>query len=165
MSKTMRQVFGEALIRFAGEFPNMVVLDADVSSSTQTKLFQAAHPDRFFNFGIAEGNMAAAAAGMASCGLTPVISTFAFLLSVRAMDAIHSLAAYNNLNVKICGDMPAFQILQTGRATRRYAISPLCAPFPTSVYFPRRTRKAPWRRFTKCWPQAARFICGFRATL
>lgn len=103
MSKTMRQVFGEALIRFAGEFPNMVVLDADVSSSTQTKLFQAAHPDRFFNFGIAEGNMAAAAAGMASCGLTPVISTFAFLLSVRAMDAIYSLAAYNNLNVKICG--------------------------------------------------------------
>ena len=103
MIKTMRQVFGEALVRFADTFPEMVVLDADVSSSTQTRLFQAAYPQRFFNFGIAEGNMAAAAAGMAACGKIPVISTFAFLLAVRAMDSIHSLAAYNRLNVKICG--------------------------------------------------------------
>ncbi len=103
MSRTMRQVFGEALVRCADAFPEMVVLDADVSSSTQTKLFQAAYPERFFNFGIAEGNMAAAAAGMAACGKIPVISTFAFLLAARAMDSIHSLAAYNRLNVKICG--------------------------------------------------------------
>ncbi|WP_102412656.1 transketolase C-terminal domain-containing protein [Beduinella massiliensis] len=103
MSRTMRQVFGDALVRYAEAFPEMVVLDADVSSSTQTKQFQAAFPDRFFNFGIAEGNMAAAAAGMAACGKIPVISTFAFLLAVRAMDSIHSLAAYNRLNVKICG--------------------------------------------------------------
>ncbi len=103
MSKTMRQVFGEALNLFADAFPEMVVLDADVSSSTQTKLFFNKHPDRFFNFGIAEANMAAAAAGMAACGRIPVISTFAFLLAVRAMDPIHSLIAYSRLNVKIAG--------------------------------------------------------------
>ena len=103
MSKTMRQVFGEALNLFAEEFPNMVVLDADVSSSTQTRLFQQKFPERFFNFGIAEANMAAAAAGMAACGKIPVISTFAFLMAVRAMDPIHSMIAYNRLNVKIAG--------------------------------------------------------------
>lgn len=103
MAKTMRQVFGETLVRLADAFPGMVVLDADVSSSTMTKLFQQAHPERFYNFGIAESNMAGAAAGMAAAGLTPVISSFAFLLAVRAMDPIHSLIAYNNLNVKIAG--------------------------------------------------------------
>ncbi len=103
MSKTMRQVFGEALNLFAEEFPDMVVLDADVSSSTQTRLFQQKYPERFFNFGIAEANMAAAAAGMAACGKIPVISTFAFLMAVRAMDPIHSMIAYNRLNVKIAG--------------------------------------------------------------
>lgn len=103
MTKTMRQVFGEALCALAGEFPDLVVLDADVSSSTQTRLFAEAHPDRFYNFGIAEGNMAAAAAGMASCGKIPVVSSFASLLTLRALDPIHSLAAYNGLNVKFVG--------------------------------------------------------------
>lgn len=103
MSKTMRQVFGESLVDLADDFKNMTVLDADVSSSTQTCLFAKAYPDRFYNFGIAEGNMAAAAAGMASDGKIPVISTFAFLMAVRAMDPIHSLIAYNRLNVKIAG--------------------------------------------------------------
>lgn len=103
MTKTMRQVFGEALVECAAEFPEMVVLDADVSSSTMTRLFQQAHPGRFYNFGIAEANMAAAAAGMAAVGLIPVVSTFAFLLAARAMDPIHSLIAYNTLNVKLAG--------------------------------------------------------------
>lgn len=101
--KTMRQVFGEALRDAAASFPELRVLDADVSSSTQTRIFKEGHPDRFYNFGIAEGNMAAAAAGMATCGKIPVISTFAFLMGVRAMDPIHSLISYNNLNVKIAG--------------------------------------------------------------
>ena len=101
--KTMRQVFGEALRDAASIYPQLRVLDADVSSSTQTRIFKEAYPDRFFNFGIAEGNMAAAAAGMAACGQIPVISTFAFLMGVRAMDPIHSLIAYNHLNVKIAG--------------------------------------------------------------
>ena len=71
-------------------------------SSTQTKLFGEI-PERFYNFGIAEANMVSAAAGMATCGLIPVASTFAFLLSLRAGDPVRSLIAYNNLNVKLAG--------------------------------------------------------------
>jgi len=102
-SKAMRVVFGETLCELSGEFGNMVVLDADVSSSTQTKLFGQKFPDRFFNFGIAEANMTSAAAGMAVCGLIPVVSTFAFLVTLRAGDPVRSLIAYNNLNVKLAG--------------------------------------------------------------
>ena len=65
-AKQMRAAFGEALLELAEEFPNLVVLDADCSSSTQTKHFGAKYPDRFFNFGIAEANMVAAAAGMST---------------------------------------------------------------------------------------------------
>jgi transketolase len=81
----------------------MTVLDCDVSSSTQTRLFSERFPERFFNFGIAEANMVSAAAGMAVSGLIPVASTFAFLLAFRAGDAVRSLIAYNNLNVKLAG--------------------------------------------------------------
>ena len=98
-----RVVFGTALAKLGAEFPHLVVLDADVSSSTQTALFAQAYPKRFFNFGIAEANMVSAAAGMAAVGLLPVVSTFAFLLAVRAGDAVRSLVAYNRLNVKMAG--------------------------------------------------------------
>jgi len=101
--KPMRLVFGEMLCESGNEFPGLVVLDADVSSSTQTKLFGQKYPDRFFNFGIAEANMVSAAAGMAACGLIPVASTFSFLLTLRAGDPIRSLIAYNKLNVKLAG--------------------------------------------------------------
>lgn len=96
--KPMRLVFGETLCELAEEFPELVVLDADVSSSTQTRLFAEKYPNRFFNFGIAEANMVSAAAGMAACGMMPVASTFAFLLTLRAGDPVRSLIAYNNLS-------------------------------------------------------------------
>lgn len=101
--KIMRAVFGETLAECGRVFPELVVCDADVSSSTQTKIFGDAFPDRFFNFGIAEGNMVAAAAGMATCGMIPVVSSFAFLLTLRAADPVYSLIAYNSLNVKVAG--------------------------------------------------------------
>jgi transketolase len=102
-AKPMRQIFGEALCELGEEFPNLVVLDADVSSSTQTVLFRQKYPNRFFNFGIAEANMVGAAAGMATGGLLPVVSTFAFLITLRAGDPVRSLVAYNQLNVKLAG--------------------------------------------------------------
>ncbi|MDW7657417.1 MAG: transketolase C-terminal domain-containing protein [Bacillota bacterium] len=101
-SIAMRAVFGEALCEAAHD-SRLVVLDADVSSSTQTILFARQYPERFFNFGIAEANMVSAAAGMATCGLIPVVSTFAFLIALRAGDPVRSLIAYNGLNVKLAG--------------------------------------------------------------
>ena len=99
----MRQVFGETLMETGTKYDNLVVLDADVSSSTQTIHFAKEFPDRFYNFGIAEQDMAAAAAGFAANGDIPVVSTFAFLLALRSGDAVRSLIAYNRLNVKLAG--------------------------------------------------------------
>ena len=81
MSKSIRQVYGEALAAMGNERKDLVVLDADVSSSTQTKFFAKAHPDRFFNMGIAEANMTATAAGLASQGFVPFVNTFAVFIT------------------------------------------------------------------------------------
>ncbi len=102
-SKPMRIVFGETLLELADAYPELVVLDSDTSSSTQTKLFGDTYPDRFFNCGIAEGNMVGIAGGMASCGLIPVAAAFAFLMALRAGDDVRSLVAHNRLNVKLAG--------------------------------------------------------------
>lgn len=101
--KPMRVVFGETLRELGEAYPELVVLDSDTSSSTQTKLFGDAYPGRFFNCGIAEGNMVGIAGGMASCGLIPVAAAFAFLLALRAGDDVRSLVAHNRLNVKLAG--------------------------------------------------------------
>lgn len=101
--KAMRVVFGEELILLGKQYPQMVVLDSDTSSSTQTKIFAQAYPNRFFNCGIAEGNMLGMAGGMAAAGLIPITAAFAFLVALRAGDDVRSLIAYNHLNVKMAG--------------------------------------------------------------
>ncbi|HAU37585.1 MAG TPA: transketolase [Phycisphaerales bacterium] len=101
--KPQRVVFGEALVELGASDPRVVVLDADVSSSTQTRLFASAFPRRFFNFGIAEANMVSAAAGLATCGFVPVVSTFALFLSLRAGEQVRAQVAYTGLNVKLVG--------------------------------------------------------------
>lgn len=99
----LRDSFGEALVELGRENSEVVVLDADVSSSTKTSLFGKAFPDRFFNFGIAEANMMDAAAGFATAGKIPFANSFSFLMALRAGEQIRSSIAYPNLNVKICG--------------------------------------------------------------
>ena len=99
----MRNAFGEALLNLASDFPRMVVLDADVSSSTQTVHFGKKYPDRFFNIGVAEANMVDIAGGLASCGLHPVVSTFAIFLALKATDQIRNVLCYNNLPVTLVG--------------------------------------------------------------
>jgi transketolase len=101
--KPQRVVFGEALVELGAEDRRLVVLDADVSSSTQTRLFAQAFPDRFFNFGIAEANMVSAAAGMATTGLIPVVSTFALFIALRASEQVRAQAAFTGLSVKLVG--------------------------------------------------------------
>lgn len=106
--KAMREAYGEALVELGKKNDNVVVLDADVSGSTRSALFGHAFPERFFNVGIAEGNMAAMAVGFALGQKIPFINTFAFLMAVRATDPIRSLIAYNKLNVKVVGAYGGF---------------------------------------------------------
>ncbi len=96
-----RDVYGKTLVELGALDKNIVVLDADLSSSTRTNLFAKQFPDRFFNFGVAEQNMMAAAAGLASCGKTVFLSTFAAFAAGRAWDQVRVSISYNNFNVKI----------------------------------------------------------------
>lgn len=97
-----RLSYGRELLRLGAEYPDIVVLDADLSGSTQTKMFADAYPERFFNAGIAEQNMAGMAAGLALAGKTPFASSFAMFASGRAFEIIRNAIAHNNANVKIC---------------------------------------------------------------
>ena len=100
VKKATRESFGEALCALAETNPDIVVLDADLSNATMTNRFSAVYPDRFFDFGIAEANMACAAAGFAHEGLIPFISTFALFGAGRAYEQIRNSIAYVNANVK-----------------------------------------------------------------
>lgn len=100
--KATRQSYGEALEELGNENENVVVLDADLSAATKTSIFAKKFPERFFDIGIAEANMVGIAAGMASCGKIPYISTFAAFAAGRAYEQIRSSVCYPNLNVKIC---------------------------------------------------------------
>ena len=100
--KATRQSYGEMLEKLGEENPNIVVLDADLSAATKTSIFAKKFPARFFDMGIAEANMMGVAAGMASCGKIPYLSTFAAFAAGRAYDQIRSSICYPNLNVKIC---------------------------------------------------------------
>ncbi|MGD1019453.1 MAG: transketolase C-terminal domain-containing protein [Verrucomicrobiia bacterium] len=100
----MRDAFGEALVALAPDFPEMVVFDADVSTSTRTAAFGKQHPNRFFNVGVAEANMVDIAAGVATCGLRPVVSTFALFLTLKAADQIRNIVCYNKLPVVLAGN-------------------------------------------------------------
>jgi transketolase len=100
----MRDAFGEALLGLAAEVPEMVVLDADVSTSTRTAVFGQRFPGRFFNVGVAEANMVDIAAGLATCGLRPVVSTFALFLTLKAADQVRNIVCYNKLPVVLAGN-------------------------------------------------------------
>jgi len=96
-----RDVYGKTLVELGKENPQIVVLDADLSGSTRTQLFAREFPERFFNFGVAEQNMMATAAGLASCGKVVFASTFAMFATGRAWDQVRNSVCYNNFNVKI----------------------------------------------------------------
>jgi len=100
---SIRDAFGRALVKLGDKNEKVVVLDADVSTSTRTAFFKDKFPDRFFNFGVAEGNMMDVAAGLTLVGKIPFASTFSSLASLRALEQIRTSIAYPNLNVKIAG--------------------------------------------------------------
>ena len=96
-----RDVYGQTLVELGNKDKNLVVFDADLSGSTRTVFFQREFPERFFNFGVAEQNMMAAAAGLASCGKIVFASTFAMFATARALDQVRNSICINNFNVKI----------------------------------------------------------------
>lgn len=97
-----RDSYGNTLVALGAETKDVVVMDADLAGATKTGMFKAAYPERFFDCGIAEQNMAGTAAGMAAMGLVPFISTFAMFASGRAYEIIRNSIGYPHLNVKIC---------------------------------------------------------------
>ena len=101
--KSIRSAFGKALVEVGELNPKVVVMDADLSCSTQTQMFAEKFPNRFFDFGIAEQDMIATAAGMASQGKIPFVSSFAMFVTGRTYDQIRNSVCYPNFNVKIVG--------------------------------------------------------------
>ena len=99
--KSTRAAYGEVLQEIGEEFPNVVVMDADLSESTMTCHFAEKFPDRFYNMGIAEQSMMGTAAGLATCGITPICSTFAVFASMRSGEQIRTSICYPKLNVKV----------------------------------------------------------------
>ncbi len=100
--KSTRQAYGEALAKLGKENKDIVVLEADLSKSTMTAYFQKEFPERHINLGIAEADMMATAAGIATTGKIPFASTFAHFAAGRAFDQIRNSIVYPRLNVKIC---------------------------------------------------------------
>lgn len=96
-----RDVYGKTLAELGNENKDIVVLDADLSGSTRTNIFAKAFPNRFFNMGVAEQNLMTVASGIASCGKTVFVSTFAIFASGRAWDQVRNTISYNNFDVKI----------------------------------------------------------------
>ena len=103
MAQAIRDVYGAVLKELGGENPDIVVLDADLSGSTKSKVFGEAYPDRFFNMGIAESNMVATAAGLSTTGKIPFVNTFTVFLTTLGLIATRGQVCYGNLNVKLAG--------------------------------------------------------------
>ena len=109
-----RAAYGEALVALADQYPELVVLDADLSKSTMTYAFSKAYPDRFYNMGIAEGNMAGIAAGLATCGKKPFFNSFAMFSAGRAWEQVRNSIAYPGLNVKVIGSHGGVSVGEDG---------------------------------------------------
>jgi transketolase len=103
MGETMRDAFGKKLAALGAVRKEIVVLDADVSSSTKSSYFAKAFPERFFNVGVAEANMVDVAGGLATAGYRPVVNAFAIFLALKGTDQIRNVLAYNSLPVVLAG--------------------------------------------------------------
>lgn len=111
----MRDAWGQGLVDLARNDERLVVLDGDLANSTKADVFHAAFPDRFFEMGIAEQNMLGVAAGLATTGYIPWISTFAAFLTKRDLDQIRVVIAQPELNVKMAGSYSGILTGKTGK--------------------------------------------------
>ena len=109
-----RVAYGQTLAALAEEYPQLVVLDADLSGSTQSGMFAKVHPERFYNMGIAEANMMSVAAGLAACGKQAFASSFAMFATGRAWEQVRNCIAYPRLNVKVVGSHGGLSVGEDG---------------------------------------------------
>ena len=109
-----RAAYGKALVALAEEYPDLVVLDADLSTATMTNGFAKAYPERFFDMGIAECNMVGVAAGLAACGKKPFANSFAMFTAGRAFEQVRNSVAYPRLNVKVVGSHGGLSVGEDG---------------------------------------------------
>jgi len=114
MGKATRDAYGEALVEIGRASSNVVVLDADLSKSTKSAVFGEKFPERFFNVGIQEANLVGVAAGLASCGKIPFISSFASFLISKGFDQFRMGVAFSELNVKVVGSHGGITVGEDG---------------------------------------------------
>lgn len=112
--KATRVAFGETLVELGREDPELVVADGDLNNSTRTDLFMKAFPERFFNVGIAESNLAGVAGGLAAAGKRPWIASFAAFMLCNAYDQLRLSVAFPRLNVKVVGSHGGISIGEDG---------------------------------------------------
>ena len=129
--KATRESYGMALKELANLNKDVVVLDADLSKSTKTAEFKAVAPERFFDMGIAEANMMGVAAGMATCGKIPFVSTFAIFATGRAFEQIRNSICYPKLNVKICATHAGLTVGEDGATHQSVEDLSLMRSIPT----------------------------------
>ena len=109
-----RDAYGQTLVELGNEREDIIVMDADLAAATKTGMFKKAHPDKFFNAGIAEGNMISIAAGLAAAGKTVFASSFAMFAAGRAFEQIRNSVAYPHLNVKIAATHAGISVGEDG---------------------------------------------------
>ena len=114
LGKATRDAYGETLVEIGKMNPNVVVLDADLSKATKSVLFSEKFPERFFNVGIQEANLVGVAAGLASCGKIPFISSFASFLVSKGFDQFRMGVAFSELNVKVVGSHGGITVGEDG---------------------------------------------------
>ena len=157
MGKSIREVYGTVLAELGDTNENIVVLDADLSGSTKSGIFAKAHPERHFNMGIAESDMVATAAGLATTGKIPFVNTFTVFLTTLGLISARAQVCYGNLNVKFggayCGMSDALDGA-THHATEDIAVMRSLPNMTVLVPSPRSTP----------WIPTARCTCACRAT-
>ena len=109
-----RDVYGKTLVELGRKNPDIVVLDADLSKSTKSYEFSKTFPERFFNVGIMEANLAGVASGLAACGKIPFISSFATFLISKSYDQLRMGVAFSELNVKVVGSHGGISVGEDG---------------------------------------------------
>jgi len=130
MERSTREAYGETLVELGEETPDIVVLDADLSKSTMTRLFAEKFPGRFFDCGIAEQNMISIAAGLAASGKTVFASTFAVFAPGRCFDQIRMSIAQPGLNVKIVTSHGGITVGEDGTSHHAIEDLALACSFP-----------------------------------